>query len=90
MEWSALGLGPGETAVVDRLPPAISERKRVSSVATLFAVLGRPFLAPAEPLCHICDGRYVTFQMAEVVMSRQTLADIVMLTTRLRAAPVPA
>jgi hypothetical protein len=41
-------------------------------------------------LCHICDGRYVTFQMAEVVMSRQTLADIVMLTTRLRAAPVPA
>jgi len=32
--------------------------------------------------CHICHGRYVAFQLAEVVVSRQMLADIVTLITR--------
>jgi hypothetical protein len=39
--------------------------------------------------CHICHDCYVTFQMAEVVVSRQMLADIVTLITRLRVAPAP-
>jgi hypothetical protein len=35
-------------------------------------------------------GRYVTFQMAGVVVSRQLLADILRLIARLRALPAPA
>ena len=35
-------------------------------------------------------GRYVTFEMAEVAMSRQMFADILSLIARLRAPPVPA
>jgi Transposase DDE domain group 1 len=35
-------------------------------------------------------GRYVTFQMAEVAVSRQMFADILSLITRLRAPPAPA
>ena len=35
-------------------------------------------------------GRYVTFQMAEVAVSRQMFADILMLIARLRALPAPA
>jgi hypothetical protein len=34
-------------------------------------------------------GRYVTFQMAEVAVSRQMFADILMLIARLRAPPAP-
>jgi hypothetical protein len=36
------------------------------------------------------DGRYVTFQMAEVAMSRLMSRDILMLIARLRAQPAPA
>jgi hypothetical protein len=35
-------------------------------------------------------GRYVTFQMAEVAMSGEMFADILMLVARLRAPPAPA
>jgi hypothetical protein len=35
-------------------------------------------------------GRYVTFQMAEVTVSRQMFAEILMLIARLRAPPAPA
>jgi hypothetical protein len=35
-------------------------------------------------------GRYVTFQMAEVAVSRQMVADILSVIARLRAAPAPA
>ncbi len=35
-------------------------------------------------------GRYITFQMAEVAVSRQIFADILSLIARLRAPPVPA
>ena len=35
-------------------------------------------------------GRYVTFQLAEVVVSRQMFKDILMLIARLRAPPAPA
>jgi hypothetical protein len=38
----------------------------------------------------ISHGRYVTFQMAEVAVSRQMFADILSLIARLRAAPAPA
>ena len=38
----------------------------------------------------ISHGRYVTFQMAEVVVSRQMFADILSLITRLRAPPASA
>jgi hypothetical protein len=35
-------------------------------------------------------GRYVTFQLAEVAVSRQMFADILSLIARLRASPTPA
>jgi hypothetical protein len=35
-------------------------------------------------------GRYVTFQLAEVAVSRQMFADILALIARLRAPPAPA
>ena len=35
-------------------------------------------------------GRYVTFQMAEVAVSRQMSSDILSLIARLRAPPAPA
>jgi hypothetical protein len=38
----------------------------------------------------VSHGRYVTFQMAEVAVSRQMIADILALIARLRAPPAPA
>ena len=38
----------------------------------------------------VSHGRYVTFQMAEVAVPRQMLADILSLIARLRAPPAPA
>jgi hypothetical protein len=38
----------------------------------------------------VSHGRYVTFQMAEVAVSRQMFAEILSLIARLRAAPAPA
>jgi hypothetical protein len=38
----------------------------------------------------VSHGRSVTFQMAEVAVSRQMFADILSLITRLRAPPAPA
>jgi hypothetical protein len=38
----------------------------------------------------VSHGRYVTFQMAEVAVSRQMFADILSLITRLRPPPAPA
>ena len=38
----------------------------------------------------VSHGRYVTFQMAEVSVSRQMFADILSLITRLRPPPAPA
>jgi hypothetical protein len=38
----------------------------------------------------VSHGRYVTFQMAEVAVPRQMLADILLLIARLRAPPAPA
>jgi DDE family transposase len=38
----------------------------------------------------VSHGRYVTFQMAGVAVSRQMLAEILMLIARLRAPPAPA
>jgi Transposase DDE domain group 1 len=38
----------------------------------------------------VSHGRYVTFQMAEVAVSRQMFADILSLVARLRAMPAPA
>jgi hypothetical protein len=38
----------------------------------------------------VSHGRYITFQMAEVAVSRQMFADILSLITRLRAPPAPA
>jgi hypothetical protein len=38
----------------------------------------------------VAHGRYVTFQLAEVVVSRQMFADILSLIARLRAPPAPA
>jgi hypothetical protein len=37
----------------------------------------------------VSHGRYVTFQMAEVAVSRQMFADILSLIARLQAQPVP-
>ena len=38
----------------------------------------------------VSHGRYVTFQLAEVAVSRQIFADIVSLIAGLRAPPAPA
>ena len=38
----------------------------------------------------VSHGRYVTFQLAEVIVSRQMFTDILMLIARLRAPPAPA
>src|SRR5262249_62083106 len=38
----------------------------------------------------VSHGRYVTFQMAEVAVSRLMFSDILMLIARLRAPPAPA
>ena len=38
----------------------------------------------------ISHGRYVTFQLAEVAVSRQMFKDILMLSARLRGPPAPA
>jgi hypothetical protein len=38
----------------------------------------------------VSHGRYVTFQMAEVAVSRQMFAEMLMLIARLRAPPAPA
>ena len=38
----------------------------------------------------VSHGRYVTFQMAEVAVSRQVFKHILMLIARLRAPPAPA
>jgi Transposase DDE domain group 1 len=38
----------------------------------------------------VAHGRYVTFQMAEVAVSRRMFADILSLITRLRAPSAPA
>jgi hypothetical protein len=38
----------------------------------------------------VSHGRYVTFQLAEVAVSRQMFADILALIARLRAPPAPA
>jgi hypothetical protein len=38
----------------------------------------------------VSHGRYVTFQLAEVAVSRQIFADILSLIARLRAPPAPA
>jgi hypothetical protein len=38
----------------------------------------------------VSRGRYVTFQMAEVAVSRQTFQEILSLIARLRAPPAPA
>ena len=38
----------------------------------------------------VSHGRYVTFQLAEIAVSRQMFADILSLIARLRAPPAPA
>ena len=38
----------------------------------------------------VSHGRYVTFQLAEVAVSRQMFADILSLIARLRTPPAPA
>jgi hypothetical protein len=38
----------------------------------------------------VSHGRYVTFQLAEVAVSRQMFAEILSLIARLRATPAPA
>jgi hypothetical protein len=38
----------------------------------------------------VSHGRYTTFQMAEVAVSRQSFQEILMLIARLRAPPAPA
>jgi hypothetical protein len=38
----------------------------------------------------VSHGRYVTFQLAEVAVARQTFSEILSLIARLRAPPAPA
>jgi hypothetical protein len=54
---------------------------------SLTSLREKPIKIGAKVVSH---GRYVTFQMAEVAVSRQMLADILSLIARLRAPPAPA
>jgi len=38
----------------------------------------------------VSHGRYTTFEMAEVAVSRQLFREILIMITRLRAPPIPA
>ena len=53
---------------------------------SLTSLREKPIKIGAKVISH---GRYVTFQMAEVVVPRQMFHDILMLIARLRAPPAP-
>jgi hypothetical protein len=76
MGWS--GRAPSPPAV--RLPKA-AEPWSLTSLCEKLIKIG------AKVVSH---GRYVTFQLAEVAVSRQMFADILSLVARLRAPPAPA
>ena len=61
--------------------PKAAEPRSLTSVREKLIKIG------AKVVSH---GRYVTFQLAEVAVSRQMFADILMLIARLRAPPTPA
>jgi len=54
---------------------------------TLTTLRGKLIKIGAKVVSH---GRYVTFQMAEVAVSRQMFVEILSLIARLRAPPAPA
>ncbi len=60
------------------------------NLGNFMRTLAMPKAAETWSLTSLRDGRYVTFQMAEVVVPRQMFADILSLIARLRAPPAPA
>jgi hypothetical protein len=83
---------------------ALDERRAVGTVqlAVLKRTLAMPKMAEPWSLTSLREklikigakvvshGRYVTFQLAEVAVSRQMFADILSLIARLRSPPSPA
>ena len=63
------------------VPPKAAEPWSLTSLREKLIKIG------AKVVSH---GRYVTFQMAEVAVSRQMFADILALIAPLRAPPAPA
>jgi hypothetical protein len=70
------------------------EEETVRKLAAIFAadVAGYSRLMGQDEIGAkvVIRGRYVTFQMAEVAVSRQMFTDIMSLIVRLRAPPAPA
>jgi hypothetical protein len=61
--------------------PKVVERWSLTSLREKLIKIG------AKVVSH---GRYVTFKMAEIAVSRQMFADILWLIARLRTPPAPA
>jgi hypothetical protein len=69
---------------------AFSTRFRLEASASASNTTAGRRLANRSISCAAAGCRYVTFQMAEVAVSRQMFADIPMLIARLRAPDAPA
>ena len=63
----------------------------IAAAASFHGLFDPPGLPPEKIGAKVVShGRYVTFQMAEVVVPRQMFQDILRLIARLRAPPAPA
>ena len=60
---------------------------KTAEPCSLTSLRGKLIKIGAKVISH---GRYVTFQLAEVAVSRQMFSDILMLIAQLRAPPAPA
>jgi hypothetical protein len=80
LELHALAYNPGNF-IGTRTMPAAAEPWSLTSLREKLIKIG------AKVVSH---GRYVTFRMAEIAVSRQMFADILILIARLRAPPAPA
>ena len=77
---SRIVVGPG-------LSGASTASRRASAGEMLCGLREKLIKIGAKVISH---GRYVTFQMAEVAVSRQMFQEILSLIARLRAPPAPA
>ena len=93
---------PGEAGQLSAAAQGIWARRRVPQGPNFMRTLAMPKTAELWSLTSLPEklikigakvvspGRYVTFQMVEVSVSRQMFANILSLITRLRPPPAPA
>ena len=80
-------MGNGALAIGPKLPRPSSTLPFSTIAGSIIGHRGGVIKIGAKVVSH---GRYVTFQMAEVAVPRQMLADILSLIAPLRAPPAPA